>query len=322
MALKNKMRFMKLIILVTFILSYSHCTGQNDSITVPFVSYWAKGDSYDFKVTKIKQQWKEDELAKNDSSSYLVNFEVIDSTETRYIIKWSYKTNLRGFNIPENLIDRFSKYQMTEVIYQTNELGEFLGIENWEEIASMMKGLFTDLIVLLSEEESTKKEELEKAMQPLIRIYESKEGIEQLVFKELYFFHFPFGLEYDINEPIEYEEQLPNMFGGKPIRGNAKLYFEEVDYENSYCIMIQEMELNPEDTKEIVLTLFKRMGLQDKEMKKAMKTAKFDITDYNRYEYYYYPGIPINIETNRESIIHMDKEKVKRIEKTIIELVD
>lgn len=303
-------------------LSYSLCIGQNDSLTVPFVSYWARGDSYDFRVTKIKQQRKEGEISTNDSTSYMVNFEVIDSTETSYTIKWSYKTNLRELNIPDNLIDRFSKYQMTEVIYQTNELGEFLGIENWKEIASMTKGLFTDLIDLLSEEESTKKEDLEKAMQPLIGIYESKEGIELLVFKELHFFHFPFGLEYSINEPIEYEEQLPNMFGGKPIRGNTKLYFKEVDYENSYCIMIQEMKLNPEDTKETVLTLLKRMGLQDKDMKTAMKTAKFDITDYNRYEYYYYPGVPIKIETKRVLIIDIDKEKHKRIEKTIIELVN
>jgi hypothetical protein len=57
--------------------------------------------------------------------------------------------------------------------------------------------------------------------------------------------------------------------------------------------MVQEIILNPEDTKQIVLTLFKQMGLEDKEMKKAMKSAKFDLKDLNRYEYYFYSGIPI-----------------------------
>ena len=111
------------------------------------------------------------------------------------------------------------------------------------------------------------------------------------------------------------------MFGGKPIRGNTKLYFKEVDYENSYCMMIQEMKLNPEDTKETVLTLLKRMGLQDKDMKTAMKTAKFDITDYNRYESLL-SWSSDKIETKRVLIIDIDKEKHKRIEKTIIELVN
>ncbi len=298
------------------------CFGQSDNTTIPFVSYWSIGDSYDFKVTKIKRQWKDGSLSKDDSSSYIVNFNVIDSTETSYTIRWRYKTNLSEFNIPPKLADRFSKYQMTEVIYQTSELGEFTGIKNWEEISEMMKGLITDLVNVLAEDKNTNKEDLSRAMQPLMNVYESKQGIEQLIFKELQFFHFPFGIEFSTNEPILYEEQLPNMFGGAPIRGDVKLYVDEVDVGNSHCVLVQEMTLNPEDTKEIILALFRQMKLKDKEMNKAMKTAQFDITDYNTYEYFYYPGIPIRIETNRESLIDIDKEKGKRIDTTIIELIE
>jgi hypothetical protein len=64
------------------------------------------------------------------------------------------------------------------------------------------------------------------------------------------------------------------------------------------------------------------MGLGDKEMKEAMKNAKFDIKDNNRFEYYYHPGIPVKIETHRESIIDMANEKGKRVDQTIIELLD
>lgn len=55
-------------------------------------------------------------------------------------------------------------------------------------------------------------------------------------------------------------------------------------------------------------------------MKDALKTSKFEITDKNTYEYYYYPGLPHKIETERTSIININNEKGKRIEKTIIEL--
>jgi hypothetical protein len=53
-----------------------------------------------------------------------------------------------------------------------------------------------------------------------------------------------------------------------------------------------------------------------------MKNAKFDIKDNNRFEYYYHPGIPVKIETHRESIIDMANEKGKRVDQTIIELLD
>ena len=313
-----KIKFTGLIIL----FAYVTCFSQIDTTAVPFVAYWSKGDSYNFKITKIKQKFTKGNLTQNDSSSYIANFLVIDSTATNYKIKWSYKTNLSNFNIPPKSADKFSKYQITEVIYTTSELGEFLGIENWEEVAGMTKELFSDLIETLADGDDSKKKDLTKTMQPVLKIYESKQGVEQLVFKEIQYFHFPFGLEYNVTEPIIYEDQLPNMFGGKPIRGNAKIYFDSVDFENSFCVLIQEMELNPEDTKDIILTLFKRMKLNNKEMKKAMKEAQFDIRDYNKYEYYYYPGVPLKIETKRESLMDMNEEKAKRIEITRIELLN
>src|SRR5690606_36967896 len=117
------------------------------------------------------------------------------------------------------LAEKFAKYQNTEVIYLTSETGEFVGIENWKEIATMMKGLFADVVDVMADKANTDKKELSKTIQPLLLAYESKEGVEQLVFKELQLIHFPFGLEYTVDEVIKYEEQLPNMFGGNPIRG-------------------------------------------------------------------------------------------------------
>ncbi len=314
---------MKTVLGTIFLLiHFLACFGQVDTTKVPFISYWSKGDSYDFRITKIKQQWKEGVLTKNDSSAYVVNFLVIDSTESNYKIKWSYKTNLTEFNIPPELFDKFSEYEITDVIYQTSEVGELIGIENWEEISRMMNRLFTDLIDIYAKEKKISKHVLAKSMQSLISFYNSKQGIEQIVFKELQYFHFPFGLVYSISEPIIYEETLPSLLGGNSIRGDSKIYFEYVDFENFYCVFIQEMMLNPEDTKEMITAFINSMNLDDEEMKKAMNTAKFEIKDYNRYEYFYSPGIPYKIESNRQTLIDINKEKAKSIEITRIELIE
>ncbi len=309
------------VFVALILLSYLRCFSQGDTTVVPFVSYWSIGDRYDFQVTKVKQQWKNGQLVKNDSSSYITNFRIIDSTENSYKISWSYKINLNEFNLTKKLYDLFSNYQLTELIYVTDELGEFVEIENWKEVSELMIGLIDQISNSLSEKESENQVDVKQVMQPFYDIYASKDGIEQLVFKELHYFHFPFGLEYSVTEPIEYKEQLPNILGGDPIRGDAKLYFETVDFENEHCVLIQEMQLNPDDTKSTLTTLFEQMGLKDQEMEDVLSTAKLDITDYNRYEYFYYPGIPIKIETRRESIIDIAKEKGKRIDRVIIELI-
>jgi len=316
---------MKKILMTTVILTITtNLFSQIDSTKVAFVSYWSIGDSYDFKVSKIKKQWKEGTLTKDQKQDYIANFTVIDSTENSYTIKWSYENDLGNtYKIPEKLLDRFSKYKMTEIKYKTSEVGDLIEILNWKEVGETMNSMFDDIVEVLGEEDEKKKEVLKTAMQPFKQIYSSKQGVEQLVLKELQYFHFPMGVEFDITEPMFYDEELPNMFGGKPIKAKAKakLYFEDVDFDESFCTVKQEMSLNPNDTREILKQVFKKMNLGDKGMNKALKTAVFEINDRNTYEYYFNPGVPHKIETIRETIIDIDKEKGKRIDKTIIELI-
>lgn len=296
---------------------------QIDSTKVAFVSYWSIGDSYDFKISKIKQQWTEGILTKDQKEEYVANFTVIDSTENSYTIKWSYKNDLvNTYNIPEKLLDKFSKYNITEIKYTTSEVGDLIEILNWKEVGETMNNLFDDIIEILGEEKGEKETKaLKNLMQPFKQIYSSKQGVEQLVLKELQYFHFLLGAEFDSTEPIFYDEEIPNLFGGKPIKAKAKLYFENVNFEKSFCKVKQEMNLDPDDTIEMLKQVFSKMNLDDKEMKKALETAVFEINDKNTFEYYYNPGIPHRIETVREAIIEIDKEKGKRIEKTIIELM-
>jgi hypothetical protein len=312
----------KILSLITILTITTNLFSQIDTTKVAFVSYWSIGDSYDFKVSKIQQQWKEGEITKDQKQDYIANFTVIDSTETSYTINWSYENDLENtYKIPEELLERFSKYKLTEIKYKTSEFGVLLEILNWKEVGEIMNSMFDDIIDVLGENDVKKQDALKSAMKPFKKIYSSKQGIEQLVLKELQYFHFPMGLEYDITEPLLYDEELPNMFGGEPIKAKAKLYFENVDFEESFCVVKQEMNLDPNDTKEILLQVFKKMKLGDKEIKKSLKTAVFEIKDRNVYEYYYNPGIPHRIETVRETIIDIDKEKGKRIDKIIIDLV-
>jgi len=313
----------KTLSLITILLISTNLFSQIDTTKIAFVSYWSIGDSYNFKISKIKKQWKEGKLTKDQKQDYIANFKVIDSTENSYTINWSYENDLGNtYKIPEKLLDRFSKYKITEIKYKTSEVGYLIEILNWKEVGDTMNSMIVDIIEVLGDKDEMKKDALKTAMQPFKQIYSSKQGVEQLVLKELQYFHFPMGLEYDITEPLLYDDELPNMLGGRPIKAKAKLYFENVDFEESFCVIKQELSLDPKDTKDLLKQFFKQMKLGNKEVKKALETAVLQIEDKNVFEYYYNPGIPHRIETIRETIIDIDKAKVKNIDKTIIELID
>lgn len=295
---------------------------QNDTNKVAFVSNWSVGDIYYFKITQINQHWTDNSLTNDQKQEYIAKFSVIDSTENSYTINWSYEKNIgEAYNIPENLRNKFSKYNLTEIKYKTSEVGTFIEILNWKEIGESMNNMFDDLIEIPDVKDEKKKKALETSLNRLRQIYSSKQGIEQLAFKEIQIFHMPLGIEFDINEPLFYDEELPNIFGGYPIKAKAKIYFEEVDFDENFCIFKQDLNLDPIDTRRIFMQIFETMNFNDKYMENALNESFFDVNDHNTFEYYYNPGVPHRIETIRESVIEIDKKKEKKIEKTIIELI-
>ena len=318
------------IVLMVLISSCPPCFGQSDEDMVPFVAYWSIGDSYDFKVTHIKKRWELYELedgkitastlTKNDSTSYHSNFLVIDSSETSYTVKWSYDTQLEDFGFPENISDQWLKDKVTEVIYKTDELGVLIEIENWKEVSEYMMGLIATLVDQYTPKKNRKN--MMAMLEPFIEKFSSQEVIETLCFQELQGFHMLLGGQYPSNEVMLYEDEITNVFSEDPIRANVQLYVDSVDFENQYCKMIQESKINDKDVKEMLANVFKQMNLNDDDELQAMKKARYDITDNNIFEYYYYPGIPINIEYKREVIVDVLDQKARSIDITTIELIE
>jgi len=310
------------ILLLLFTVASTLVLAQVDTTSVPFIAYWNKGETHKYKITKIKQTSKEGELEKNDSTAYEAKFEVMDSTETSYTIKWTLENSLMSdYDLPEEVFSELSEYEFTDIIYTTTETGGFVGIENWEEISKMAEDVFETIFDAMEDDEKDSRK-LKKQLSEFTKIYSSKEGIERLLYKELQLFHFPFGYEYNAIDTVTYTQELSNMLGTEPFIGETKFYFENVDFENKRCAFIQEMTLQREQVLKALEDLFKKMKLKDKEFKKAMKSAEFDIKDNNRFEYLYEPGLPLFIETSRKSVINIASEKVEKIDKLRIELID
>lgn len=308
----------------SFCLAQTEMEAEPDTTGIPFVAYWEKGDSYDFLVTKIKKQWKEGALTKNDSVSYRANFLVLDSTETNYKIKWTYETNFSDLSIPSQLIPNLEKYKTTEVIYWTDELGAFEEIENWRDISRQMNSMLDEIIPHIAAadfQDESAAEAFKQMTATLKSIYNSEEAVERLVLKELQAFHFPMGVEFSVTEPIVYEDELPNMLGGEPIKADGKIWVESVDEEEGFCILAQQLKVNEADAKNMLMELFNQIGIEKSEVGKAFTTSAFDITDNNRYEYFYYPCVPYKIETRRNVIMNINNEDGLREDILRIELL-
>ncbi|MEM6807176.1 MAG: hypothetical protein AAF696_37590 [Bacteroidota bacterium] len=305
------------------LVSHSSIFGQEvtDTVEVPFIAYWAKGDSLDFKVTKIKNQWKAGILTKADTSSKICRFMVLDSTERSYRISWRVVENLKGTrNIPAPLQNLMSHEEVGDVLYLTDENGQFQAIENLEEVLASMKMVFRAVTEDLQKKMDEKEQKAyQKMMEPIMKAYTSEEGLSQKVLAEIQYIHYPFGAAFTFGDTLVFEEQLPNLLGGDPIIGQGRIYLQEVMEEDAYCILVKDLKLDSKSVLKVIGETLKKMGLQGEEYEEIMEDASYEIVDKLSMEYYYYPGIPIKVEIRRDSDIAIGGDKGRSLELTTIE---
>lgn len=318
---------MKKIIFTIFIISQVHfLLAQSDS-TISFVAYWNKGDSKDFRITKKQIQIRNDVETKNQSTVYDIRCTVIDSTNSSYTLEWAFNnTILNNIEIPQEYNETLEKYKVLKIIYTTDEFGTFQDIVNWMEIRDMMNELLDKIPEMVSDNSV----DFKNALKPIKDLYASKEGIASLVLKEIQIFHYPMGLEFNSIDTLYYEESLPNMLGGAPIRGNGQVYFENIDREQNLCTFINKLELDSTDSKRVIVDLMNSIisnteykSIKDKEQAIEEMNAEFsnmsmNIKDSHVYIYRYYPCWPININTKRISEISSKEGKGYRIDEIII----
>lgn len=322
----------KLAIAVIALLSFlpNEGMGQNDS-TVAFVAYWNNGDVRDFQITKEEKRLKGDEVIKDISTTYSARFEVIDSTETSYTIQYDFKNQAFGANqIPDEFMPVLEKYKFLKIKYKTDELGAFVELLNWQEIANLMTELFEETSTMIGPDSV----DISKAIEPFVKIFSTREAIEIVLLKELQYIHWPFGLEYNIYDTIHYEEYLPNLFGGDPIRADGTLTFDSVNFETSYCRFTNQLVMNPVEAKAMVVNLLDQMlenmtfqteekkSKKVKEMEDAFSKMSMNITDKNVFEYDYFPGWPRRINIQRATVIETVEGKVEKFDTLIIEAKD
>jgi len=325
---RHKSRFTLKYLLLLFLLSPLGLCAQTDSLgsaadtlaRIPFIAYWSTGDVYKFDVQKIDIRTKNGAETKNDTSSYTGVFEVMDSTETDYRIKWSFEGSspLAGA-LDKSTISALNDAEIYEVIYVTDELGTFRQIENMEEL---QRSAGKTIEALLAGPLKEMPDSARMMMEPLLRSMTTPAFIESNLLPELKLLHYPYGVEFVEGDTITYEEEIPNPFGGNSMQATSTLYVDSLDVADDFIHLKQFMNMDESDVTELLRGVFESMGMKQEKPREVINEAIFKIRNDNDYYFYYYPGIPIYIDYFREIETKIDGDEGSRIIRTLIEWVE
>lgn len=309
--------FYKRICFFIYLLSFffSNVSGQSDSLFIPIAAYWEKGDQYDFRVTKVKKTWHDRKITLDDSIQYIARFYVTHADSDSYTIEWSLKNYFFDLlKLPPEVFEKFSSYQTLRVLYKTDQFGVFREIQNWQEISRMINDLFEESAL-----RSPEPQKLIESLKPMLSVYNTKRGIEQLLFKELLLMHFPFGKQYEKGRLYNYTEPIPVMMNSEPVTGNGVIFVRMSSQQARRCELVQRMEVFPDSAKKMLESYFHSLGMRPQSIPGTIASSTVKVNEENIYDYYYFPGIPEILTASRETLIDVLEDKVRQTDLMIIE---
>ncbi len=297
--------------LCLFFLSTSFANTQDSSKTVALITYLSKGESLNYAVTKTRIDSTGGKETKRTDAKFNFKITVVDSTDSSYIFSY-YKTmnfldneNLQRY--PEELQKQLISLSQLKIDYETNEVGAFKKILNEEEIMDKYHKDLEELKQLSADEK------IAEIFDGIISKIDPK-TILSTYSQDILALHYALGLEFDIADTIELEEEIVAPLFNVPIQSYGIFYCDTYDPENDY-ISFSEEKVIDENFTEKIIDIMKKFENKDNPIpKEELLNMKMDLYLYNNYQYNTAYGVPIFIALNKVITVSNDKENLKRIE--------
>ena len=222
--------------------------------TVGVVGYWNLNEKQSYSITKEKYMIEDVDTTSFEYFKYQVDITILDSTDKSYIIEWFYR-DFETFS-DDPIVLKFSEIsENLKVIIKTDELGGIIEVVNWEEIRdSIYKA--TSLL----KEELKDIPDIDEIVKKVENNYLTKENIESGSIRDILQFYYFHGGLYKLNDVLEAQIQLPNLYGGKPFDADVSIWLDQINAEDYNSILRMTQSVNSEQLTEATYLYLKNIN--------------------------------------------------------------
>ena len=274
-----KFSFLLPFVFALFVCSVSAQNQFTDTSTT-IVTYWKKGETNIFDISRTREKYQNGKLSSKGSGTYEAHVKILEETDKSYTIQWTYKNITPSKDA--NPIEARIIAQMTEglqVIYKTNELGEFSELVNWGKVRDYVNRSLDKMFNQLDN-----KPRVATAINELKGVYQTKEALELLVIKDIQLYHSPYGWELNLNEKVSVEIAHPNMLGGDPFPVIATFELTELNPSKDNCVLTTTQSMDMEKGSEIIYAFVKQMATTMGEpIPEGEELPAIEITDFYQH---------------------------------------
>lgn len=328
--------------LALFLLVGSQLKAQQDSIPfdtttyIPFVAYWAVGDSFRYAVTEIKVTSVADSITTSDTVRYEADFVVVDSTAEGYTVVWdSKKSEDEGYDdfleqMDDSLRTLVNAVGDVRMRFKTGAMGEYLGVSNVDDIRNALEIMAPAMVKYYLQNDTTYSSVLDERQQNVMIKFAAKKMMKEMTVEKMEekfmppvrHLLFPMGAEYVLYDTTEVSADVEARLPGKTVLQHYKYYFDDYFPEEGYVHMKVFTQLDDADGMLLVAESLRQQGFDENKIQDFVQNGYYLEREDNDYYYFYGYGLPEGVDCFKEVTAEApDEKRVVTIQQYIIEIV-
>ncbi|RAI91555.1 hypothetical protein [Algoriphagus yeomjeoni] len=241
--MKRKL-FLLIKLLIISPLGYAQINMEDSTVQV--IAYWDLGEITSYSMVLENITVNGEDTTFHGTTSYLVDMEILDSTDVEYTVKWTYRDLQNSFGPGnESLEEVANRARDIEggdvVIFKTNNLGTFKTLVNWEQIRDYYDKVREQLLVDF--------DTLPNVNQLVDSMYGANQTQSQVQLsstKDVFQFLNYHGAKLRLNEPLTGKMKLPGLYDRGLVDGDFFVELEEIFEEDNDFRLVSFVEADAE----------------------------------------------------------------------------
>lgn len=223
-----------------------------DSVDLPLG--WQVGERLQYEMVKSGRKTRGDEVTAKPTTRTDVEVEVLRADADGYLIAWTHgETRFEDPRAAANpLLQRMANLTRgLRILLEVDAQANVVGVRNWQELKETVEKILSTV----SEEMKTSGIDpavVSKVTGQLASMYATRGQVETMCTREARMFFLSLGGLFSTTEPIEYQDWVPNPFGGEPFPSRAAFVLKGVDRQSQRATVAWTQTLDPEHARRIM----------------------------------------------------------------------
>lgn len=251
----------KLLLVPTALgLFLTQAAAQARDTIVELPSDWQVGERHRIEMIKEREQYQGGNREFWGGSRTIVEVEILRKSEAGFVIRWTFgKAELRGAAKTDSLTAKMANLAAgMRLDVRTDALGSAVGLENLDEVMSHYR-IATGTVIREIENmgvPETRIAQIRRSIAPLA----NPATVEALSLREPSLFHLVMGGTFQLGAAQEYEDLLPNPFGGRAFPGKAYFLLHDIKPQKNRAFIEWKQTIDPEKAGSIMLETLTAMA--------------------------------------------------------------